>query len=384
MTTSDDDILDFEFELPDDAAATTESQPRFRRPAPPGGPRPPAGPRFRPPDNAAPLLRLVGLVVGAILLVVFLVLAVQSCGEDPAQGAFEDYSAQIGDVGADSAQIGKELETLLTKPGLKQAELEQQLEGLIGRQQQGVDRAGGLDVPGQAQDANEHALDALAFRVSGMQGLLATFRATKDSKDAQAAGQALAAQAQRLTSSDVVWEDLFRKPTQAIAVAEGVDEVTIPASRFVSNPELYTSRSLTGIWQRVHGASTGGTPAGLHGTGLEGVTVLPGSQALSPSTETTIVVSTDLGFEVAVKNTGDFQEFNVEVTLTIPKQPSPIVRSAKIDLIDPGDVKSVTFKEFPQVPFGEKTTVKVDVKPVPAESNTANNTAEYPVIFSLG
>ena len=28
--------------------------------------------------------------------------------------------------------------------------------------------------------------------------------------------------------------------------------------------------------------------------------------------------------------------------------------------------------------------LKVDVEPVPGEKNTENNTAEYPVIFSLG
>jgi hypothetical protein len=37
-----------------------------------------------------------------------------------------------------------------------------------------------------------------------------------------------------------------------------------------------------------------------------------------------------------------------------------------------------------QPPFGQRTSVKVDVTPVPSESSTANNTAEYPVIFSLG
>jgi len=74
----------------------------------------------------------------------------------------------------------------------------------------------------------------------------------------------------------------------------------------------------------------------------------------------------------------------VEVTLTIPKQPAPIVKKATIDLIDPGETKTVVFKDFPEVPFGEKTTVQVSVKPVPGESNTSNNSAEYPVIFSLG
>ena len=35
------------------------------------------------------------------------------------------------------------------------------------------------------------------------------------------------------------------------------------------------------------------------------------------------------------------------------------------------------------VPFGEQTTVKVDIDPVPGETNTGNNTAEFPVIFTL-
>ena len=36
------------------------------------------------------------------------------------------------------------------------------------------------------------------------------------------------------------------------------------------------------------------------------------------------------------------------------------------------------------VPFAAKTTLKVDVEPVPGEANTDNNSASYPVIFSLG
>jgi hypothetical protein len=46
-------------------------------------------------------------------------------------------------------------------------------------------------------------------------------------------------------------------------------------------------------------------------------------------------------------------------------------------------VKTVTFKDFPEVPFGDKTTVQVSVKPVPGETNTQNNSREYPVVFSL-
>jgi hypothetical protein len=34
------------------------------------------------------------------------------------------------------------------------------------------------------------------------------------------------------------------------------------------------------------------------------------------------------------------------------------------------------------VPFVQRTTLQVSVKPVPSEQNADNNSAEYPVIFS--
>jgi hypothetical protein len=74
---------------------------------------------------------------------------------------------------------------------------------------------------------------------------------------------------------------------------------------------------------------------------------------------------------------------SVKVTLTIPKQPSPIVKNATIDLIDPGTTKSVILREFGEVPIGEPVSVQVAVQPVQGETNKGNNSAEFPVIFSL-
>ena len=170
-----------------------------------------------------------------------------------------------------SAKIGTDLGELLTTPGLKQAELETRLSGLIQREQQNVEGAQGFDVPGPLRPAHEHAVEALQFRVSGMQGLLGTFKATKsaDTKNATAAGEQLSTQARRLETSDIVWLDLFRKPAQATVRDKNLTGVSVPASIFVENVELYTTRSMTSIWQRIHGASTGGTAAGVHGTGLD-------------------------------------------------------------------------------------------------------------------
>jgi hypothetical protein len=375
VTTGGGDIFDFESE--DDA---TRGQPQEGG-RPSGGPR---RPQLRLKPGWAPLLRLLGLIAFAILVVVLIVVWAQGCAGDRERESYETYMVALKAVGDDSATIGKTLAELLTTPGLKQDELETKLAGLVQQQELGLGRAAALDAPGPVFDEHERTLDSLALRVAGMEGLLATFQATKSSTDRNAAGQQLATQAKRLTSSDVVWADLFRAPAIRELEQREITGVAVPASVFVANPDLYTMRSLTAIWQRVHGASTGGTPGGLHGNSIAAVTVQPSGQTLSVDTETTIQASTDLAFDVAVANSGDFQEVQVEVTLTIPKQPGPIVKKGTIDLIEPGETKSVSFTSFPDPPFGESTTVKVDVKPVPGEANTANNTAEFPVIFSLG
>ena len=383
MSVHDDDILDFDFV--DDE--TREIAPPTRPSGgPPGGGSRGGGPRrpqLRTPQGLTPLLRLAGLVALAILVVVLLAVWVQGCAGQDDQTAYGDYLAGAGEVGNDSAKIGSDLATLLTTPGLAQTELETKLGGFVQRQQLDVERARDLDPPGPLTPAHAHAIEALELRVAGLQGMLDTFRATKDSDDQAAAGQQLASWGERLEASDVVWKDLFQGAAQATMASEGVEGLTAPASVFVENSDLYTARSMSSLWQRVHGASTGGTPSGLHGSSLAYTKVQPANVQLSTSTETKITVSTDVSFEVGVTNSGENQEVGVKVNLTIPAQPTAIKKTGTIDVIDPGETKTVTFADFPDFPFQENTTVQVSVAPVPGETNTGNNTAEYPVVFTL-
>jgi hypothetical protein len=383
VSVHDDDILDFDFV--DDETREIAPPTRPSGGAPGGGSRGggPRRPQLRTPQGLTPLLRLAGLVALAILVVVLLAVWVQGCAGQDDQTAYGDYLAGAGEVGNDSAKIGSDLATLLTTPGLAQTELETKLGGFVQRQQLDVERARDLDPPGPLTPAHAHAIEALELRVAGLQGMLDTFRATKDSDDQAAAGQQLASWGERLEASDVVWKDLFQGAAQATMASEGVEGLTAPASVFVENSDLYTARSMSSIWQRVHGASTGGTPSGLHGSSLAYTKVQPANVQLSTSTETKITVSTDVSFEVGVTNSGENQEVGVKVNLTIPAQPTAIKKTGTIDVIDPGETKTVTFADFPDFPFQENTTVQVSVAPVPGETNTGNNTAEYPVVFTL-
>jgi hypothetical protein len=385
VSTFGDDDIEFDFF---DEPETREDQPRRRGPR---GPRdneggPPRRP-VRPPAGFTPLLRLAGLIAFAILIVVLLVLWVQSCQGASKRNSYRHYMEKVTAVAQNSNQTGQELGQLLTTPGLKEADLESKLTSFAQQEQQNVAQAKTLSPPGPLRAEHNALIEALQFRVSGLRGLTDAFRTTAGQKVSQAAaaGQLLATQAERLTASDVVWDDLFKARAVEVLRQEGIGGVAVPESRFLTNPDLASARSMVPVWQRIHGATTGGTPGGVHGTGLEMVRALPQNQRLSPSpTENTVTASTDLAFEVTVKDTGDSQEVSIPVTLTIQRSPQNIVKRATIDLINPGETKTVTFRNLGQPPFGIKTTIKVEVAPVPGEKTTANNSAEYPVVFSLG
>jgi hypothetical protein len=70
------------------------------------------------------------------------------------------------------------------------------------------------------------------------------------------------------------------------------------------------------------------------------------------------------------------------VTLTVEQTPA-LKKTQTLSFINAGEEKTVTFRNLGAPQFTTPVKVKVSVAPVPGEHNTSNNTAEYPVIFSL-
>jgi hypothetical protein len=384
MTERDDDI---EFEFFEEEPPTREEQgtqflPRITR-------RPPGGPPRRPraPSGLTPLLRLVGLIALAILIIVLFVFWVESCQGADKHNTYASYMDKVRQVATASNQIGNEFDGLLTAAGMTAPKLESQLNGQAQRQQQVLANAQGIKPPGQLRDEQAAVIQALQFRLSGLRGFEEAFRKTSATKtDADQAAQVLSTQAQRFGASDVVWSDLFKAPSLSVLQREGITGVTVPSSQFVS-PDLTSTTTLKALWQRLQGAKTSGgqcTSGTLHGTGIVKTVALPSNVELSQDNEQTIKAVPGLSFQTSVQNTGDSQEVSVQVTLTIEKTPTPITVTESIPIIQSGETKSVTFHVKGNPPFGERTSVKVAAKPVPCETHTSNNTAEYPVIFSLG
>jgi hypothetical protein len=382
MSTRDDDILDFDF-FDEEEPPSWEEPEGYESQAPSERGRRRRGSGFRPPRNLTPLLRLIGLIALAILVVVLLVVWVEGCTEEAKLDRNRTYLADIGAIGSASARLGQQVATTLTTPGLNQEDLDAKLGGYVQTAENQTQQAEDLNAPGAMEVPNAGAVEALRYRANGLRGLQAAFRQTADETDASVAGEALLEQTQRLLASDVIWTDSFQEPAKVVLDDEGIEGLTVPSSQFVTTDDLVRQSSLAAIWQRIQGAATGGTTTGLHGSRIAYVKALPSGTLLSTTTETTIKVTDELKFEVGVEDSGESQEVRIKVTLTIPKTPNPIVKTATIPIIDQGETKAVTFAVGALVPFGEQTTVKVDIDPVPGETNTANNTAEYPVIFTL-
>jgi hypothetical protein len=367
---------DIDFDFFDDSP-TVEESPRETVAAPKRRRRLPTRP---PTDGTSGLFRLAILIGAAILFAVILVLWVNSCRAGQKREEYQNYMEAVASRATQSEQVGRRLNTLLTTPGIQLDDLRSELDGLRQEQAQVVASARELTPPGPLREEQESLVEALQFRVSGLDGLAQAFGQVLQSPDADTAGRILAIPAQRLVASDVVYEDLFKAGATDVLSSEGVTGVTVPDSNFVQTAELSSPTSWKLIVDRLTQSPEAG---GLHGNEISAVFVQPGDQQLSPSEDNTVRASERLSFQVQVLNSGDSQETQVQVTFTIQQSPPPIRKRATIAIINPQETKTVTFRDLGTVQFATRTTVKVNVEPVQGETNTGNNTAEYPVIFTL-
>jgi hypothetical protein len=381
MEPRDDDI---HFDFFEDEPATTESQSTRGRLPRRGGRgtgmrRGPGGP----PHGLTPVVRLLALLAIVVALLVFFGLLLQSCASTSKHDKAKHYLDAVATIARSSQDDGTAVANALITPGVKANGLATKLQQVAEQERQNVAAAERLTPPGELRDQNQQLIEALQLRVSGVDGLAKTFAANPDSKTAGEA-TVLSEQADRLLASDVVWDDLFKDPTTAALQKQGISGIVPPDSNFVANRDLTTASSMSQLLARLRSVTTGGTPSGVHGTNIVDVKTLPGGQTLSPSATNTVVATTGLAFVVAIQDSGDSQEVGIKVTLTIQKPQGAIVRTKKLNLINPGQTKTVTIGDLGQVPFAQKTTVNVDVSTVPGEKDPSNNKAAYQVIFSLG
>ena len=110
-----DPQTDIEFDFFDESPTGESTPPKERPPGkrrrlPKRPPSPPGGPQ---------LYRLGVLIAGAILLAVIFILVINNCRGDQKQSAYEGYMEDVGVVATESEELGNQLNTRLTTPGIR-------------------------------------------------------------------------------------------------------------------------------------------------------------------------------------------------------------------------------------------------------------------------
>jgi hypothetical protein len=381
LSTFDDETeLEF-FEEPETLEAPSRPRRRIRPPRP-GGPRRPSPP----PPGAVALARLAGFVALAIAVVIGFVFWIGSCQGKSKHDEYSSYMKDMKSIAQDSAAPGARFAHVFVSQKTL-AGLESQFQQWSRQEQQDYDDALRLRPPGPLQAVHQQALGVFQLRAIGLTGL-ADALAGAGSKDTSAVADSLATQAQLLSASDLVWSNLFHLPATQTLTNLGVKGVIAPSSQIVPNPEVISSGSFGLVYGRLSAPKSGGKVTGLHGSELLKVEAVSGSSVkqLSTSSPTTVNVGASLAFKVTFEDSGNYPESQVPVTITVKLFGKPVYTKKKlVPSIAAKATTSVSFEKLslPNSAFGASAQIKVEIGKVPGETHLENNSATYPVFFSL-
>jgi hypothetical protein len=350
-----------------------------------GGPR-----RSGPAGGSNGILRLAGLVALGIVIIFGFVLWISSCSGQSTQN-YTSYINAMQPLAQNSAQVGKDFAKALGTPGLTMQTFQDDLATWSKQQQADYIAAQRLQPPGVLQDAHAQALAAFQLRYNSLSQLASTLTVAQQKHAGPAiVAAALASDAQLLSASDVVWEQLYKLPVAQILTARNIGNVIVPASRIVTNPDIVSAPQLATFYQRLGTPTTGhgGGVTGTHGSDLIGTNAVENGQttALSKTSTVEVSVGPSLVINVVFLNSGDYPEVRIPVTLTVKAGDKSLYSHRQtVAQIASGAQATVPFTnlQLPPSSFSRNATIFVKIGQVPGEARLDNNVATYPVLFRI-
>jgi hypothetical protein len=330
--------------------------------------------------------RIAMVALGAVVLLLVFVFLVRSCGGDSTATKNQAYVDAVGKALAKSDQAAKVVGDLFQAPRpVKAKAATQRVQQALQLEEQALAEAKQIKPTKQAEPYHPSLLQALQFRITGLQCLAKGLPQAYKEKPSTAGGKLLVPCTQRLLASDVVYADSYAARLNNALADAGVD-ARVPTSVFLP-PKLQGTVTPAGMGLVLQRLKPGAV-TGLHGMSLDTVIVQTGGKSITlrPGGDVNQVpAATDLVFVVSATNAGKFQEFNVPVKITLGSGKDAIRKSATIDQVAPGQTATVEVTGLTTDPtslkFGTDVKVTVSVGPVPGEKNTSNNKAVYTVAF---
>ena len=329
------------------------------------------------------LRRTIALVGGVVLLILF-VLLVRGCLNTRKENAIKDYGNDSAELLRESKEDGDQLFNLLEgKGGTDQATaIINTLNGYRTSSSNRVDRADALDVPGDLNGAQEDLLEVLGLRAQGLADITDALQVALGDQDRRQGSDDVAKQMQIFLASDIVDTQLFRRKLFEVLRDQGLPAPNLPKAGFVPDIQWLQPDFVADQVNALRTGTGGGGSAapGLHGNGIAGVTL--GGTALAPGGSASVQLAGDLSFQIQVQNQGENTETDVVVRVTVGDGGDADTQEETIPTIAAGELKTVTIPLSRQPPTGQNVPIKVEVKPVPGEQKTDNNTQTSSVIFT--
>lgn len=349
--------------------------------------QPPSGPPGPPVDRQTLMVRRTiagGAVVVALIL---LVLGFRGCLDARKERSFKDYARDVKELVDASQQQSDALFGLLREGGQSAIELEQTINGFGVEAEQLADRAEGLDAPDEMKTAQRYLVDTLELRRDGTRSIARLLRTALGEEGRSEATQRIAAQMLNFLASDVLYtQRVVPNLRDPLEKEEVLAEVQVASSQFLPDIDWLRPGTVADRISRIRGGGGGGEDGevapGLHGNGVNGVTVQPSGQTLAAGGALEIRLSESLRFDVSVQNQGENEETDVTVKVSLAGSGKPIVFEERLDSIAAGETKVVQIPVAEPPPTGQPVQVTVEVEPVPGEEKTDNNKLEARAIFT--
>jgi hypothetical protein len=327
--------------------------------------------------------RSIALVAGVIVLIL-LVLGVRSCLNTRSENAIKNYSNDSAELLRASKLEGDQLFKLLQgEGGTNQATaIINQLNAYRVDSSELVDRANRLDVPGDLKGAQSELQEVLELRRDGFADITDALQVALGDQQRRQGSDDVAKQMQVFLASDIIDTQRFRPALFNVLRDKDLSAPDLPKNGFVPDIQWLQPDFVADQVNALRTGTGGGGEAapGLHGNGVAGVTL--GGIALTPGGNASVQLSGDLSFEIQVQNQGENTENDVVVSVTVGDGGDADTQEETIDTIAPGELKTVTIPLSKQPPTGQNVPIKVEVKPVPGEQKTDNNTFDATVIFT--
>ena len=337
----------------------------------------------RAPDQQTARIRQAVAVGIALILLILIVLGVRGCVNSRQENAMRDYNRDVTAVITDSdRQVMQPFFSLLSNGAKEGQDLQVQVNQLRQGADDDVKRAEGFDVPDEMADAQDNLLLGLNLRAEAIRKIADKIPTAQGrGTPARQANEQIAGQMQAFLASDVVYSQRVAPHIKEALDDAGIEGQTIATSRSLRdlawlNPDVVVER----LGSAASGGQTGEVAPGLHGHGLESVSV--GNVTLQPGVTNRVAAAGGVTFTVAVANQGDNNESDVRVSVSVRGAGKPITVNKTVPQTTSKQTTRVSIPLGQSPPVGQATTVTVSIGKVPGEQKLDNNRQSYTVLFT--